>query len=106
MDVNAAVLGAALATRTQAPLKPGAVVPQDQIEQAAADFEAFYLAQMLGHMFAGLRPDSLFGGGHGETIFRSMMVDEYGKAIARGGGIGIADAVAREMIKLQEGKQP
>jgi hypothetical protein len=30
-------------------------------------------------------------------------VDEYGKAFARAGGIGIADAVLREILKMQEG---
>ena len=31
-----------------------------------------------------------------------MMVREYGKAIANAGGLGIADTVEREMLKLQE----
>jgi len=31
-----------------------------------------------------------------------MMVQEYGKAIARSGGVGIADAVQREILRLQE----
>ena len=31
-----------------------------------------------------------------------MMVEQYGKSIARSGGIGIADSVEREILKLQE----
>jgi Rod binding domain-containing protein len=31
-----------------------------------------------------------------------MMVDEMGKSIAQGGGIGIADQLYAEMIKQQE----
>lgn len=31
-----------------------------------------------------------------------MMVDEYGKMIARNGGVGIADAVMRVMLANQE----
>ena len=34
-----------------------------------------------------------------------MMVQEYGKAIARSGGIGIADSVQREILKMQENQQ-
>jgi hypothetical protein len=33
-----------------------------------------------------------------------MQVEEYGKAITKTGGIGITDAVLKEMIKLQEGQ--
>jgi Rod binding domain-containing protein len=49
--------------------------------------------------------EGLFGGGQSEKIFRSMMVDEYGKAIAQAGGVGIADAVQREILKMQENQQ-
>ena len=70
--------------------------------KAAESFEAFFISQMLSDMFAGVETDPLFGGGHGETIFRSLMVDEYGKSLAKTGGIGIADNVMREIIRLQE----
>jgi Rod binding domain-containing protein len=33
-----------------------------------------------------------------------MQVDEYGKAIAKNGGIGIADAVFREILRAQESR--
>ncbi|MFC1674115.1 rod-binding protein [Pseudomonadota bacterium] len=35
-------------------------------------------------------------------MWRSLMVDEYGKSVAKSGGIGIADQVLAQMIKLQE----
>jgi Rod binding domain-containing protein len=72
--------------------------------QASQDFEAFFLGQMLQPMFAGIETDETFGGGEAESMWRSFQVDEYGKAFARHGGIGIADMVFREMIKMQEGK--
>ena len=31
-----------------------------------------------------------------------MMTEEYGKIIARSGGIGVADHVKREMLRMQE----
>jgi Rod binding domain-containing protein len=31
-----------------------------------------------------------------------MMVQEYGKIMAKAGGIGVADHVARQMLQLQE----
>ena len=51
---------------------------------------------------AGISTDGPFGGGHAETIYRSLLSDEYGKLVSRAGGIGIADAVHREILKLQE----
>ena len=62
------------------------------------------LAQMLQPMFAGLDTEGPFGGGNAERIYRSLLVQEYGKALASRGGIGLADAVAQEMIRLQEGQ--
>jgi len=73
------------------------------VAEAAENFEAVFLTQMLQPLFEGLETDGFFGGGHAEGIYRSVLVDEIGKQVARSGGIGIADAVAREMIKMQEG---
>ena len=72
------------------------------VRAAAQDFEAFYLTQAMANMFAGIETDPLFGGGAGEGVFRSLLTQEYGKLVANAGGIGIADSVAREMLKLQE----
>ncbi len=71
-------------------------------KQAAEDFEAVYLSQMLTPIFDGLETEGPFGGGSSEKIYRSLMVQEYGKSIAKSGGIGISDAVQREILKLQE----
>lgn len=73
-----------------------------QIGEAAQDFEAFFLSQMLQPMFNTVKTDSLFGGGPGEDVWKSMMVDEYAKEIARTGGLGIADQVMKVMIQAQE----
>lgn len=73
-----------------------------EVRQAAEDFESFFIAQMVGTLFSNIKTDGPFGGGFGETIYRSMLADEYGKVMARRGGVGIADAVEREILKLQE----
>ena len=71
-------------------------------QEVAEDFESVFLSQMLEHMFAGIETDEMFGGGHAEDVYRSLLIDEYGKLIAKAGGIGIADHVKREMLTLQE----
>ena len=89
-----------------APSRPGPRVESTtdagEARRVAEDFEAMFLAQMLQHMFTGIRTDGPFGGGHAETIYRSLLVDEYGKLLSRTGGVGIADAVQREILKPQE----
>ena len=73
-----------------------------QARKTAEDFEAVFLGQMLKPMFENIEAAEPFGGGETEKMWKSMQVDEYGKAIAKAGGIGLADAVFREIIKTQE----
>lgn len=76
-----------------------------QIEEAAKDFEAMFLSEMLKPMFEGLEPDPVFGGGKGEEVFQGLMVQEYGKTMVEAGGIGLADHIKAEMIRMQEEMQ-
>ena len=73
----------------------------DALRHAAQEFEAIFLAQVLGTMTQGLGGDDLLDDGQGE-VFRDMLNDEVAKPISRSGGIGVADAVLREMLKAQE----
>ena len=79
-----------------------AVRDVEEARRVAEDFEAFFIAQMVGTMFSSIKTEGPFGGGFGETIYRSMLADEYGKVMARRGDVGIADVVQREILKLQE----
>jgi len=56
---------------------------------------------MLQPMFAGLSTDAPFGGGDGEAMFKSFLTEAIAKQAAKQGGLGIADTVRREMLKLQ-----
>lgn len=76
-------------------------LPED-IKKAAVEFEAVFATQMLQPMFEELSTDGIFGGGHAEGIFRSMMVQEFGTLIAKRGGLGIADTVSSELLRIQE----
>lgn len=69
--------------------------------KVAQDFESYFLSQFVDRMFQGIPKDSLSGDGNGEEIFRSMLSQEYGKALASRGA-GIADQVYREIMKTQE----
>lgn len=70
--------------------------------EAAQDFEAFFLSKMAETMFEGVSTDGMFGGGNAEKIYRSLLVDEYGKAMAKTGSVGVADYVMKSMLEMQE----
>ncbi len=73
--------------------------------QSAQDFEAMALGQLLQPMFNTVDTSKgLFGGGVGEATWKPMLVDEMAKSMARAGGIGIADAVFKEMLRMQAAK--
>lgn len=74
----------------------------DKIRKTAQDFEASFLAQMLKPMFQGLKTDGLFGGGQAEETWRGFLVDEMAKKTVAAGGVGLADTVMAEMLKMQE----
>lgn len=75
---------------------------QKKMRDAAKSFEAFFVGQMMEHMSAGIEADPLFGGGHGEDMWKSMLNQEYGKEISKSGRLGIADQLLQGMIKMQE----
>ncbi|MBM86348.1 MAG: hypothetical protein CMM47_10040 [Rhodospirillaceae bacterium] len=75
------------------------------VRSVSEKFEAMFLSQMFGHMFKGISTDGLTGGGHGEAIFRDMLIQEYGNQVAKAGGIGLSDAIERQLLAIQEGKK-
>lgn len=83
------------------PTVPKAADPS-KIKAVSQQFEAVFVTQMLGEMFEGISTDGPFGGGQGESMFRSLLMDEYGKQIVSQGGFGLSDAIQRELLKTQE----
>lgn len=73
-----------------------------EINKTAEEFEGMFLHEMLSCMFEEQETNQLFGGGAGEEAYKSMVVDEYAKLMAKTGGIGIASHVKAEMLRLQE----
>jgi len=76
-----------------------------QMRKTAEDFESHFLGQMFEMMSTGIKTDGPFGGGHAEATWRSFLNQEYGKQMAKHGGIGVADTVYAQMIKMQEAAQ-
>ena len=73
-----------------------------EAEKTAKEFESLFIGQMLGQMFGESIGEDAFGSGESEEVYKSLLMDEYGKRISNAGGIGIASYVKRELLKLQE----
>ncbi len=93
-DSTIAISGAPL------PMRP-APPATDDMRHAAEQFESVFIAEMLAPMFEGLQTDGLGGGGMGEEIFRPMLIERYADALARAGGVGIADSIVAELARMQ-----
>ena len=74
----------------------------EKTRQAVQDFEAFFITQTFQQMYDTLPVNETFGGGQAEKIFRSMLVDEYGKMTAQSGGIGLTDQIMAQLIQEQQ----
>ncbi|KPL51729.1 rod-binding protein [Prosthecomicrobium hirschii] len=74
-----------------------------RMRAVAQEYESVFLSSMLKQMMPEIDAKSPFHGGSAEETWRGMLVDQYGKSITKAGGIGIADAVYRELMKVQEG---
>jgi len=77
-----------------------------QLWQAARNFEAMALAELLRPMFETVdTAHSAFGGGEAEATWQPMLVDAVGKQMSAHGGIGLAVPVFNAMLRAQEQRQ-
>jgi flagellar protein FlgJ len=72
-----------------------------RIHETAQKFEASFLSTMLQAMMPETDSSAPFGGGAGETMFRSFLTEAMANQVTKAGGIGVAASVEREMLKLQ-----
>jgi peptidoglycan hydrolase FlgJ len=105
MSPNADIQGAMTLAQSAPVRMPHAATSPTGTKKIAQQFEGVLMSQMLNEMFEGIKTDGMFGGGQGEDMFRSLMVDEYGKQIAQQGGMGLTTAVTRQLLSHQETAQ-
>jgi flagellar protein FlgJ len=77
-----------------------------RVQKSAEDFTAVALGEMLTPMFDTMdATGGDFGGGGGEAAWKPMLVQEFAKAMAHQGGLGLTTQVAQAMLALQEKRQ-
>ena len=93
------------AASNMAPIPPATGTPAvgSKLWKAAQDFEALAIGQLLQPMFSTVDTSGgMFGGGAGEKSFQPMLVTEMAKAVEKHGGLGLAQPIYQEMLKMQE----
>src|SRR5947209_9755825 len=104
-DLSPAVLPPSLIAPPPGAQSAGELAKRGQIKETAQKFEASFLSVMLQQMFEGTEASAPFGGGPGEQMFKSFLTEAMAKKMVASGGIGLANSVQREMLKMQ-GLQP
>jgi peptidoglycan hydrolase FlgJ len=90
-------------TTTAAQARAALLTPEQRaamktkIGDTAKDFEAQFIASMMSQSYEHVD----LGGGQGADAFKSILMQQIGKKIAAGKGIGMAHQVETEMLKLQ-----
>ncbi|WP_338662522.1 rod-binding protein [Pararoseomonas sp. SCSIO 73927] len=74
------------------------------LARVARRFEAQVLGALLKPVF-GEASKGLLSGGAAEEQWRPMLVERYAQSWSDKGGVGIADAVYRELLRVQSAAQ-
>lgn len=98
-------------SQMQAMLKGGRVPPQvnAQVSAKAAEMAREYESVFLQTSFKAMFGEMMNGVGDtgaGSAAWQSMLVEEYANAVSEAGGIGLSDAIARDLMTYQEGDAP
>ena len=100
---GAAQLGASLSsvgdaqnTQAQAMLKI-----KGKAKSAAGEFESMFLNSMFEQMNTKVDGEGPFGGSGALKVWRSFLTNQYAQMYAKSGGIGIAQHVYDELLKMQ-----
>ncbi|MEJ6790622.1 rod-binding protein [Brevundimonas sp. BR2-1] len=104
--MNELSIAAGAAGLLQPVVGAGARVVTDKMRATAEAFEASFLSQMMKPMFEGLSTDGMFGGGEAEGTWRGFLVDAMARQTVKAGGVGLADQVVAQMLKMQEAQEP
>lgn len=86
------------ADRQLADSQPAASQPADrQLKEAANQFEALFIFQMLQRMRATVMKGGLLEESMGEQVFRGMLDQEYTMKMAEAGNLGLAEMIYEQL---------
>jgi Rod binding domain-containing protein len=70
-----------------------------RIYKEAKDLESVLISVMVDPMFPKGKESGLYGGGAGSDIYRSMMIQQYGKILSNDTNLGLAENITKNLSK-------
>lgn len=96
--------GASSALTPSTAIAQGGKNRDPKLWSVAQNYESMFLENVFKQMTSGLTGEGPLGTeGDGGEIWKGMLVDQYAQKVGKTGGLGIADHVYRELIRIQEG---
>lgn len=75
----------------------------ERLHKQAVELEGVFLNTLMKEMFSSIKTDeSSFGGGFAEETWRGMQAEQFANVLAEKGGIGLADQMMGDLLRLQE----
>jgi flagellar protein FlgJ len=94
-------LGSATTQGVAAPRKTEA--PDPAMLKAAKEFESIFVRQMLKSVEKTTAAGMGTQASPGQSTYGSMIVDTLSESISKGGGLGLADVIAKSMMATHPG---
>ena len=108
LSIGAAPVGAnaayGIGPSVAATVRAGGAMTNPKARAAAEDFEAMFLNSRFSQMMTGIDGEGPFGGSQATGVWRSFLTNEYSKAFAKSGGIGLAKHVYSALMAQQEAR--
>ncbi len=79
----------------------GGARDQAQLQRAAREFEGVFLGLLLKAMRGSQPSGGLFREGSDTQMYREMFDQEVGRAMAKAGGVGLAQMILRDQARRQ-----
>ena len=73
----------------------------EKLRDAANDFEAIFVQQMLKTMRKASLDSNLITKSEGEKIFQSMLDEHYSKVMSKSGSLGLGEMIYQQLISNQ-----
>ena len=75
----------------------------EKLHKQAVELEGVFLTTLMKEMFSSIdTSEESFGGGFAEETWRGMQAEQFANALAEKGGIGLADNLMSDLLRMQE----
>jgi peptidoglycan hydrolase FlgJ len=88
-------------------LRPGQALKRPELarlRQAARDFESVMVEHMLKTMRQSFPKGGVLPAGPGRSLYQDLADEQLGRAISRGGGLGLGDVLIRGLTRAGQQK--